>query len=579
MKKPFSRLIPISLLIASLLAVIPIPVYAAPAVTSITPNTIVNDVANEIIVGGTEFDATAIVFLDNMQLATTFKDANTLSASIPVGVSEGSHQITVSMGGTTIQGFANLKVLSPTPVPPTPTTAPLPFTRPQFILESTKVNGTVATNSQFKLQVKIGNAGTAPAYSVQVVFASADLVPLKTGGIAAVGSVGAGDSDMVTQQFLVTGSTYGVAILSLDVTVTYYDSAGTSYSDKFTASLPTSGGSGSGTVYATATPTAIKNSQLVITSYAISVDPLQPGETFTLTMTIQNTGNAPAKSVTMIVGGGSSGTSSGGTPEPGGVSGGSGEFTNFAPVGASNVQTLGDLEAGGAVQASQNLIVNTSTNPGAYPMKVTFSYVNTDNEPINDDQVITLLVYSLPNVDVSFYRPLDPFFVGQPGALPIQVVNIGKRAAILGNIKVETEAGTVENGTGLVGSIDTGGYYTMDAMLTPEKSGKVTLKITIDYTDDFNEARTIEKTQEVEVMEGMSEGPMTDPSMGGAEGGGGGGGGGELPVVTQETSLQKVWRFVLGLLGLDSAAPSGGEQVPPGTEMPIPQVKPGTGKG
>ncbi len=79
--------------------------------------------------------------------------------------------------------------------------------------------------------------------------------------------------------------------------------------------------------------------------------------------------------VTMIVGGGSSGTSSL-TPQPGGVSGGGGEFTNFAPVSASNVQTLGDLGAGEAVQAKQDLIVNVSTNPGAYPMKVTFSYLN-----------------------------------------------------------------------------------------------------------------------------------------------------------------------------------------------------------
>ena len=94
---------------------------------------------------------------------------------------------------------------------------------------------------------------------------------------------------------------------------------------------------------------------------------------------------------------------------------------------------LGDLGAGGAVQASQNLIVNVSTDPGAYPMKVTFSYLNDKGEVINDEQVITLLVYSLPTVDVSFYRPPDPFFVGQPGALPIQVVNLGKRTVRTGN--------------------------------------------------------------------------------------------------------------------------------------------------
>jgi hypothetical protein len=575
MKNPISRLVPFSLLIAMLWALLPIQASAAPTVITITPKSIVNDVANVITVAGTEFDNSAAVLMDGAALITNFLNTQTLTAAIPAGASAGDHTITVSMSSGIAGGSAILTVVAPTPVPPpTATTAPLPFVRPQFILESSKVSGTVSTNSQFKLTVKIGNAGTGDAYSAQVVFASADLVPLKNGGVKVIGSVPAGSSDNMDQQFLVTGNTYGVSIIPLDLTVTYYDSAGTSYSDKFTLSIPTSGGGGTG-VYATSTPTGVKSSQLVITSYAVSVDPLQPGETFTLTMTVQNMGNAKAQRITMIVGGGSSGTSAGETPVPGGVSGGSGEFTNFAPVGASNVQSLGDLDPGGAVQAKQNLIVNTSTNPGAYPMKVTFSYVNDKNEPINDDQVITLLVYSLPNVDVSFYRPLDPFFVGQPGALPIQVVNIGKRAAVLGNIKVVSDAGTVENGTGLVGSIDTGGYYTMDATFTPEKSGKAILDVTIDYTDDFNAPQTIKKTLEVEVAEGAPEGPITGPSMEG-----GGGGGGEMPVITQETPLQKAWRFVLGLLGLDSATPSGGQQVPPGgTEVPVPQGKPSTGKG
>ena len=145
---------------------------------------------------------------------------------------------------------------------------------------------------------------------------SADLVPLKTGGVKVIGSVPAGTSDNTDQQFLVTGNTYGVSVIPLDVTVTYYDAAGTTYSDKFTLSIPTSGGGGTG-VYATATPTGVKSSQLVIPSYAVSVDPLQPGVTFTLTMTVQNMGNAKAQRITMIVGGGSSGSSGGETPVAG----------------------------------------------------------------------------------------------------------------------------------------------------------------------------------------------------------------------------------------------------------------------
>lgn len=573
MKKLFSRFVPLSLLISLLLALTPVPAYAAPAVTSITPNTIVNDVVNVITVAGAEFDNTAAVLMDGAALSTNFLNATTLTATVPVGIAAGDHQITVTMSGSAVSGAVTLTVLSPTPVPPpTATTAPLPFVRPQFVVKSSKISGSVSTNDNFKLNFVIENAGTATAYSVQAVFSGADVVPLKNGGVAAAGTVNAGDQVNIPQNFQVTGQIWGKTILPIDITVTYYDEKGTSYSDKFTLSIPTSGGGGSGVVYATSTPTGVKASQLVITSYAVSVDPLEPGVQFTLTMTVQNMGNLRAQRVTMIVGGGSSGTTSL-TPQPGGVSGGSGEFTNFAPVGASNVQSLGDLAAGDMIQAKQNLIVNVSTNPGAYPMKVTFSYLDDKNEVINDEQVITLLVYSLPKVDVSFYRPPDPLYVGQPGALPIQVVNTGKRAAVLGNLKLETNQGTIENGTGLIGSIDAGGYFTIDSMLTAEKSGPMTLNITIDYTDDFNQARTLTKTLKIEVMEGMGEGPVVDPSIQG------GGGGGEVPAPVEETFLHKAWRFVLGIFGLDSAPPSGGDPITPPVEGPsVPQIKPG-GKG
>jgi len=182
-------------------------------------------------------------------------------------------------------------------------------------------------------------------------------------------------------------------------------------------------------------------------------------------------------------------------------------------------------------------------------------------------------VYSLPIVDVSFYRPPDPFFVGQPGALPIQVVNLGKRPVVLGTLQVEAESGTIENGTGLVGSLDTGGYFTLDAMITPEQSGPLRLNVTIDYTDDFNQERTITKTLDIEVMEGVQE-PVIDPSLNGGDGE-------AVAAPSEENTLQKIWRFVLGLFGLDSAPPSNNQPgIAPGggTEEPVPVIpKPGAG--
>ena len=455
---------------------------------------------------------------------------------------------------------------------PTDTPEPLPIIRPQISVENYRTKPEDVQNGQnFTLTVKLRNEGEAQAFNVQATFTSSDFVPLRNGGVNIVGDLVQGNSVNVDQPMTVAN--YVSGIVSVAMNLSYSDVNGTSYTESFTLNIRVSGGGG--VAFATSTPTGVKSSQLVITSYATSVDPLQPGEQFTLTMTVQNNGNVGAQRVTMIVGGGSSsGTSDGGTPQPGGVSGGSGEFTNFAPVGASNVQTLGDLPEGGAVQARQDLIVNVSTNPGAYPMKVTFSYLNSKGETVNDEQVITLLVYSLPTVDISFYRPPDPFFVGQPGALPIQVVNLGKRLAVLGTMKITPESGMIENGTSLIGSLDAGGYFTLDAMVIPEQSGPMTLNVTIDYTDDFNQARTINRTLEIEVMEGFEE-PIIEPGMEG------GGGGEVFPSPIEETTFQKIWRFVLGFFGLDSAPPSNNDPgiVPgPGIEEPVP-VQPGAGKG
>jgi hypothetical protein len=281
-------------------------------------------------------------------------------------------------------------------------------------------------------------------------------------------------------------------------------------------------------------------------------------------MQLSNVGLQTARNVTMIVGGGSASVDANGTPQPGGVSGGSGDFTNFAPIGSSNVQKVGDVPAGGVLAVGQGLIVNVTTAPGAYPMKVSFIYVDEKGTVFKDDQVITLLVYSLPSVDISFYRDPGQFFMGMPNAVPVQVVNLGRKTAVLGNMRVTSPDATFENAQVFVGALEPGGYFTLDAMSYPQTPGTLSLEVTIEYTDDFNQPRTITKTLTVEVLE-QEMPPDFNPNEGG-------GGGEYMPV--EETFWQKVWRFILGLFGLDSAAPTQPtmptEEVPPSDGMPMP---------
>ena len=281
-----------------------------------------------------------------------------------------------------------------------------------------------------------------------------------------------------------------------------------------------------------------------------------------LTLTAVNVGGAAARGVSLILGGGTAGGASGGTQEPGGISGGSGSFDTFAPLGSSNIQYLGDFDVGGERDVQHHLIVNTTAKPGAFPLKVSLVYKDDGGASYTDDQVVTLLIYAPPVIEISFYQPPDPFFVGQPGGLPVQVVNLDRNSVVLGRMQVSAEAGELSNNVLPIGLLDAGGYFTLDALYIPVAAGPAELTVTVDYLDDFNQPQRITQLLPIEVME--------------AEGGFEGGGGVDVPVEPTmpepETFWQKVVRFFKGLFGLDS-----GSEVPaiePAIESVIPGESP-----
>jgi hypothetical protein len=557
-----SKIFSLGILLSLLLSLYQVSPAAAlaPTITSVSPAWMVNNTHNEVTISGSDFTADVKVTLDSgsgpIPLALQSWSETSLVVVVPAGIPAGVYAIKV----TTEDGDATFNSL--TVSAPEPTATPAPFGRPQVVMDSYRISvGEIKANEDFDLVVRLHNVGQVNASNLQAVFSSPDLTPTQTGGVAALTLVGAGQKADISQKMRATGSLFGRSSVQVELNITYYDDKGVTYSERFTLNVPVK----PITVVAVATPTpaGLKRAQLVITSYKSDVEILQPGSLFALELAIQNLGNAGARGVTMIVGGGSAGSSNGGTAQPGGVAGGSGEFTNFAPVGASNIQSLGDLAPGASLIATQKLIVNVSTNPGAYPMKVTFSYLDEQGNTVNDEQVITLLVYSLPSVDVSFYQPVSMLFAGQPNFLPLQIVNMGRKMSVLGSVRISASNGTLENAQSLVGPLEAGGYFTLDAMLYPDQPGPLTLTISIDYIDDFNQPRTIIQTLNLDVME--MEMPPFEPGFPEGENGY------YPPFEQEETFWQKVWRFILGLFGLDSGKPAEQQPAPIYEEEPMPR--------
>ena len=446
----------------------------------------------------------------------------------------------------------------PYPPPPTIILTPAPtinitttsevttgYERPVIVVDTYSLDqDTISPGDSFIMFITLYNAGQQYATNVVATFTSGDLIPRDTGGVVAVGEIAPSNHREFAQPLYLSTDVWG-AVASINMILSYTNQAGISYSETFTISLPVyhvySAGATS-TPTPTQSPTSSIKPQLVITGYTTDISPLQPGAQFKLSINIQNMGNSTAKRVTMIVGGGSS-ISDGGTQQPGGISGASGEFTNFAPIGASNVQSLGEFSPGDNISAIQPLIVNVNTAPGAYPLKISFVYIDEQNHVYIDDQIITLLVYRLPILEISFYQEVSTIYMSQQNMLPLQVVNLGRNSIVLGNMRVTSLNGQLSNNVILVGTLDPGGYFTLDTTFTPDLPGATDLLVSVDYTNDFNEPQVITKTLTVNVMEQFVVETPTD---------GGQNGGINVPPLTPETFIQKVWRFFLGLIGLDS---------------------------
>lgn len=490
-----------------------------------------------------------IIFLLLLPSMLLFWSVNPSTASaknlIDPGVKSGLISCTIHL----------LQEVTPTVTPsvePTQTVIPPGnYERPVIVVDTYSLDqDTISPGSAFTIFITLYNAGQQYAKNIVATFASGDLIPRQTGGLVAVGEIAPGNHSQFGQPLYLDAYFWGT-VVSINMSVSYANETGAIYSDTFTITLPVylvySPGA---TASPTPTQTLVPNikPQLVISSYTTDVSPLQPGTQFNLTLDIQNMGKSTAKNVTMVVGGGSSSPGDSGTPQPGGISGGSGEFTNFAPIGSSNVQSLGDFDVETTKTVLQPLIVNVSTAPGAYPLKISFIYINDQNQTFVDDQVITLLVYKIPILEISFYQQVSTLYMAQPNTLPIQVVNMGRNSVVLGNMSVTAESGQFTNNTIFVGNLDPGGYFTLDASYIPDQPGTANLLVSVNYTNDFNQPEVITQTLTVEI----ADQPVIEPPVDGNPDNGQ-----DFVPQQQETLLQKVWRFILGLIGLDSGLQTG----------------------
>jgi hypothetical protein len=447
------------------------------------------------------------------------------------------------------------------------TVEPTVFQRPVLTLIGYSTSKAVTPGGKFTLSFRVANEGGTKARNIVFTMVPGDFQPSGSGGVVAGGVISPGANTGYEQGLIASGELALKSFGSLQITTSYTDDLGTSYSETFNLTLQvTKKTSSSGSASPTRTPTPAPRPILLIDDYQVDIEPLRAGSIFNLELRVTNVGGSQARSVTLILGGGTVSTGDSGTPgaETGGVSA-TGGLENFAPLGESNVAYLGDLAPGAQLTSIHALIVNSTTLPGAYPLKISLIYADGASKTYTDDQSITLLVYAPPMLEIGFYQAPDPLFVGQPGSLPIQVLNLDRKPAVLSRVRVESEGAEILNGELPIGYLDTGLSFTIDTQAIPFQAGPLDIVVSVDYVDDFNEPQVIQQTLTLEVIEAE---PIPEDF------GGGGGVVVEPDVAQPENFWDQVLRFLRGLLGLDSSPvePVPIEEFPP--EGPI-QIVPG----
>ena len=157
---------------------------------------------------------------------------------------------------------------------------------------------------------------------------------------------------------------------------------------------------------------------------------------------------------------------------------GSTETWPLRPGGQFHVVLLGNMPAGAAIETA-SFVVNSLPSP-ALPLKVSWCTTPGGTRAV-DDQLITLLVFALPQLETVFYRDAGIIYKDQQTTLPIQITNLSRKSVVLGNMTVSTDSGDLQNNTSLVGSLDPGGYFTLDVMYTPHTEGPAKVNVSISH--------------------------------------------------------------------------------------------------
>ncbi|HEX6304242.1 MAG TPA: hypothetical protein VFZ76_08640, partial [Anaerolineales bacterium] len=434
-----------------------------------------------------------------------------IRAVVPPGLSEGRYGVEVIQSdGSSVRVDDAVRIRSSQP-DPTETPTPGAFVaiaRPELVIQSVGTDpDPIRPEGAFSLTLEVINHGDYTATNVRLAVASTDIaVPKEASNLVVLERL---DPDQIEtiELALVLSEAAPSGHTSLPISLEYSDYYLRDYVSEQSIGLNVSDSTASQPL-------------VLLSAYETQPSSLSPGDAFSLRLQLDNVGGNSALQLLVTMG-----SMEGGDTRP------------FALLGTGNVRFVQALEAGESVDLEMQIMLDGAAESGVYNLPVSIAYEGEGSGTRqSENQVLNLLVSRRPNLRIDYFEPPGMGQVGQPLELPIEVVNIGRELVNVSTIHVSGEGLRVEEGAAFIGALDAGTAGSIDARAVPEQSGTISVVVSVDYLDDFNQPQSVAQTLSLEV-----EQPAPTPQAPGD---------GESEAATGLWS--RIVRILRGLLGLGS---------------------------
>ena len=287
--------------------------------------------------------------------------------------------------------------------------------------------------------------------------------------------------------------------------------------------------------------------RLLVERYSTEPAVVTPGASFTLTLELANVGSGEARRVFVRLGKDAQ------------------ALGPLAPVGSSNVLYVERIAGGARTTLSYGLIVDGEAEAGLVRIDLTLEYEDAFGVLRSETVTIGVQVVATPFFQVDFFDTLpEPIYVGDVFELPIEVINIGQRSVNVSTVGVASQRLRITGGSVYIGPLDAGTSGTLVPEAEALQAGTAEITVKVNYLDTFQQPQVYETTLTVEIepLPLAEHGNSAQTPRSGLRAAGRAGEGGEQ---VELTAGQRMWRGLLGFLGLGTTPP---EEVEIGGERP-----------